>query len=294
MSGLAVREYGGAGPRVILLHGGPGAMGTLAPVARELADAFRVLEPLQRRSGGGVGKGGSGPDGHAGGHGRGARSVEGGRSAPLTVARHVEDLHRVVAGRCRGERPALLGHSWGAMLALCYAAAHPGCVRSLVLVGCGTWDRASREALRAERERRMTPELRARLARLAHEALHPDLRLQRMGELFLPVDSVDAVAEAPEPGTVAFDERAYRETWSDMMRLQDAGVYPAAFTAIIEPVLMVHGAEDPHPGRMIFEGLRAFMPHLEFRELARCGHYPWLERAARGLFFGVVRGRLVR
>jgi len=275
-SGLRVREYGRSGPRVILLHGGPGAMGTLAPVARELAAAFRVLEPLQRRSGG--------PGGGASG--------QGGEGAPLTVARHVDDLHRVVTGWCGGERPAMLGHSWGAMLALCYAAARPGSARSLVLVGCGTWDRAAREALRAERERRMTPELRARLLGLAAAVPDPDRRLERMGDLFLPVDSVDAVAEPPEPGEVAFDERAYRETWSDMMRLQAEGVYPAVFTAVTGPVLMVHGAGDPHPGRMIEKGLRAFIPHLEYRELDRCGHYPWLERGAREAFFRLVRERL--
>jgi hypothetical protein len=36
-----------------------------------------------------------------------------------------------------------------------------------------------------------------------------------------------------------------------MIRLQDHGVYPAAFSAIRSPVLMLHGAVDPHPGRMI-------------------------------------------
>ena len=32
----------------MLLHGGPGVAGYLEPLARELADSFRVLEPFQR------------------------------------------------------------------------------------------------------------------------------------------------------------------------------------------------------------------------------------------------------
>src|SRR5881397_3652262 len=112
---MKVRKYGISGPQVVVLHGGPGAPGYMAPVARGLADSFRVFEPLQR---------GSGPE-------------------PLTVARHVADLHDLLERRCGNARPALVGHSWGAMLALAYAAEHPGRAASLVLIGCGTFDKAA-------------------------------------------------------------------------------------------------------------------------------------------------------
>ena len=55
----------------------------MLPVACGLQDVFRVIEPFQR---------GSGND-------------------PLTVARHVEDLHQVIVSQCGDERPALVGHS---------------------------------------------------------------------------------------------------------------------------------------------------------------------------------------
>jgi hypothetical protein len=41
---LHVREYGHSGPRIFVLHGGPGAPGHMAPVARGLAGSYRVLE----------------------------------------------------------------------------------------------------------------------------------------------------------------------------------------------------------------------------------------------------------
>lgn len=34
-----------------------------------------------------------------------------------------------------------------------------------------------------------------------------------------------------------FDTRAHTETWEDVVQLQEAGVYPAAFAAITSPVL---------------------------------------------------------
>lgn len=255
---LTMREYGSSGPWVVVLHGGPGAMGYMAPVARGLADAFRVLEPWQRGSG----------------------------DEPLTVARHVDDLHALVTARCGGERPALVGHSWGAMLALAYAAAHPLGARAVILVGCGTFDPLSRDHLRVALEERLDSSLRDRLARLESEIPDPDRRLEVMGNLILPLYSYDLITSEQELATC--DARAHDETWDDMVRQQDRGIYPAAFSTIDVPVLMLHGVDDPHPGRMIRTSLQPYVPHLEYHEWHNCGHYPWLEREVCDDFFAVL------
>ena len=44
---MTVRKYGSPPYRVAVLHGGPGAPGYMAPVARELAKTTGILEPLQ-------------------------------------------------------------------------------------------------------------------------------------------------------------------------------------------------------------------------------------------------------
>jgi len=249
---------------VVVLHGGPGAAGYMAPVARGLANSFRVLEPWQRGSGG----------------------------EPLTVARHVADLHELVESRCGGVRPGLVGSSWGAMLALAYAAAHPGRAGPLVLIGCGTFDRAARNRMRATLEERMDDGLRRRMERLPEEFPDPDERLRVLGELVLPLYSYDLVTTDQE--IESCDAGANHETWEDMVRLQEEGVYPAAFAAIDGPVLMLHGTVDPHPGRMIRASLERHLPQLAYREWERCGHYPWLEKAVHDEFFAVLRRWLAR
>jgi pimeloyl-ACP methyl ester carboxylesterase len=70
-----------------------------------------------------------------------------------------------------------------------------------------------------------------------------------------------------------------------MMRLQADGVYPRAFETIRVPVIMLHGSVDPHPGQMIRASLEPHLGQLEYVEWERCGHYPWLEPAARDDFF---------
>jgi pimeloyl-ACP methyl ester carboxylesterase len=234
----------------------------MAPVARGLAGSYRVVEPFQRGSGG----------------------------ERLTVARHVADLHQVINVHAANCHPVLLGSSWGAMLALAYAAAHPGSTGPLILVGCGTFDLNARAELQRTIAERMNDEIRAQLKYA--DQLDPDERLKAGAQAMLPVYACDLLASPDKDDKV--DAQAHHETWDDMMRLQAEGAYPVAFTAIKVPVLMIHGTFDPHPGRLIFESLRPYLPQLEYREFERCGHYPWLERAAANPFFSLVREWLPR
>lgn len=252
---LKIRSYGSSGPRVIVLHGGPDACGSMAQVARGLADSYRVLEPFQRGS-------------------------------AMTVAEHVADLHEVVEAYKEAVAPAIVGHSWGAMLALAYAAAHPDSVGPIVLVCSGTFDLPSRERFGANMDKRMDAEMRRKFDRLK-QMPDPNERFRALGDFTMELYSYDLATtdqeiDESEPG-------ANGETWEDMVRLQGECVYPAAFAAIKSPVLMLHGAEDPHPGEMIRASLAPHIARLEYREWERCGHYPWLEKATREEFFLVLR-----
>jgi hypothetical protein len=40
---------------------------------------------------------------------------------------------------------------------------------------------------------------------------------------------------------------------------------------------------------MIRDSLTPYLPQLEYHEWARCGHYPWLERAAGKEFLATLR-----
>jgi pimeloyl-ACP methyl ester carboxylesterase len=231
----------------------------MAPIARSLADSFRVLEPFQS-----------------------------GISA--TVADHVADLHEVVQSCSRGAPPALVGHSWGAMLALAYAAAHPDSAGPIVLVCSGTFDLASRERFSINLSDRKKDEGARRRFERALQISDPNDRFHELGKQTLELYSYDLATtdqevDESEPGTGA-------ETWDDMVRLQNEGVYPAAFAAIKSPVLMLHGTVDPHPGEMIRASLAPFIAQLEYREWERCGHYPWLEKATHDEFFSVLRSWL--
>ena len=159
-----------------------------------------------------------------------------------------------------------------------------------MLIGCGTFSVAARAEFETRVEARINPRDRECLEGLTHTEAGADRRLAEQGRVMARVFGYD-VEEIGEDIAVV-DAAAHQQSWADMLRLQRDGTYPAAFAAIGVPVLMIHGEQDPHPGRLISQDLRVHIPHLEYRELPHCGHSPWLERQAKLVFFDTVNAWL--
>lgn len=257
--GSRMTSYGSEGPAVIVLHGGPAAFGEADLLAQALSDDFKTYAPWQRESG----------------------------DKPLTVAQHVDDLLCLIGTLFKGVCPALVGESWGAMLALAYAAEYPDTIASVILVGCGTFDTASRQKMNEIIQQRMSEEMRARLSRLEEEIVDPEEQIMAWVDITKPIYHYSPIQSSTRPFE-RFDLKGHDETWQDMMRCQEEGVYPQAFAVIKVPIIMLHGDYDPHPGRMTRDTLRKTIPHLEYREFEKCGHNPWLEKGAKEDFLAVL------
>jgi len=255
--------YGNKGPIAIVLHGGPAGSGGSAPIAIGLSHNFRVFEPWQRLS----------------------------SDMPLTVAVHISDIYQLIKSRCSDEKPFLVGESWGAMLALAYAAEYPETVGPIVLVGCGTFDKKSRKEGMRIRQRRIQDYIKD------HPEHSSDLKLSLYEQIMKwheMTDSYDlGTIKAEYPLKEPFDMKAHTETWNDMLRCQDEGKYPQVFTSIKSPVIMLHGAYDPHPGKLIRNNLKQYIPHLEYYEFEKCGHAPAVEKYAKDDFFKVMHNWLI-
>jgi pimeloyl-ACP methyl ester carboxylesterase len=99
---LAVRDSGGDGTTAVLLHGLGAPQRSWDRVAPLLARHLRVVTYDQR------------------GHGASAAAVD------YSLDAFLADLQAVLDALAL-ERPLLVGHSFGGLLAVEYAAAHPGC-----------------------------------------------------------------------------------------------------------------------------------------------------------------------
>ena len=126
----------GQGSPVIVLHGGPGmSQDYLLPYLARLADRYQVIF-YDRRSCG--------------------RSTGQTDENSMSLQTFVEDLESV--RKAYGlQRMALLGHSWGGLLAMVYAIAHPGAVSKLILADTVPASSEEFELFNQEKSKRMAP-----------------------------------------------------------------------------------------------------------------------------------------
>ncbi len=131
--GMHVRDWGGAGRPVVLLHGLASTCRIWDLTAPLLASDFSVIA-VDQRGHGDCGKPESGYDFSSVGH----------DTAALLQERGIE-------------RPVLVGHSWGADVALELAVAQPGLLQGIVFVDGGSIEPSARYATLEDALTQMAP-----------------------------------------------------------------------------------------------------------------------------------------
>jgi proline iminopeptidase len=249
-------DPGVTGDAMVMCHGGPGLWDMFGDLSGALAATTGTVRWDQR---------GCGRSEHRG---------------PYTVERSLADLD-TVRRQLGGDRPALLGHSWGATLALLYALAHPDRVRCLIYV-CGVgidtdqpWLPAYRRNLR-DRLGSRYPRWERLRERKRTEAEDRELMTLRWG------------ADFPDPRTSAAHVAAITDPWFGVN--QEAGTALLADTVthardvadrcerLDLPVLIVQGAGDLRPASVV-DSLHRALPRVE-RIMVDGGHMPWIDDPA--------------
>ena len=157
-----LRIYGNKPFSIAVIHGGPGAPGEMALVAREISSITGVLEPLQTAS-----------------------SLEG----------QVQELHTVL--KEDGDLPVtLIGWSWGAWRGFIFAAQYHSFVTKLILIGSGPYEEKYAVNIMKKRLSRLSEEDRAEALLLIETLEDPAIGdkntlMARFGKLISKADSYD-------------------------------------------------------------------------------------------------------
>jgi pimeloyl-ACP methyl ester carboxylesterase len=255
------RLYGAAPYRIAVIHGGPGAAGQVAPVARELSRDYGVLEPLQ---------------------------------TVATLDGQTAELCDIIEKH--GSPPVILiGSSWGAMLGYIFAARYPSLVGKLIMVGSAVFDDRYAAGIQKTRLSRLDAEAKREVYSLVQElndgaVVDKDGLLKRLGELFTKADAYDPITLDTEVIEARFD--IHDGVWRDAMNLRGSGELLKMGKNIKCPVVAIHGDHDSHPADGVLQPLSKVLKDFRFVMLEHCGHLPWIEREAMGRFYELVRGEL--
>ncbi len=263
---LFVRQYGEGDTPIVLLTGGPGYSGDyFEEVALRFGKQHRVILPDQR--------------------GTGRSVINPWDAARVTIEASVADVEALRA-HSGAEQIILVGHSWGGVLALAYAADHGQHVRALVLIGSGgatsSWNmRYSQNLVAALNQDDMTALFQAQ----GLMATDPDAALVAMIRATAPAMILDrelAFRSADEYSGPAMLTPAVTLTMQGWLMGYDLGDGLGTLDA---PVLIVQGARDPI-GEETARETAGIFSRSEVHLIDNAAHEPYMEQPAA--FYGIV------
>jgi len=262
---LFYRETGQGLPTVVL-HGGPDFDHRyLLPEMDRLSDSLRLIYYDQR------------------GRGRSAPETD---PEAVTITSEIEDLDGLRA-HFGLETVAVLGHSWGGLLALEYAIHHPQRVSHLILMNSAPVSYGDRMRLREDRLSRTAADLeklKALAATPRHQAgdLEADAEYYRIHfrDSLRQPGRVDEIVRRLRLGfspagivkARAIEGRLYEQTWSS----SQYDLFPELERLRI-PTLVIHGDHDLIP-LACAEHIAHAIPGARLVVLSECGHFSYLER----------------
>lgn len=255
---LETRTYGDRPYQAILVHGGPGAFGVLAPVAKVLSSRFGIVEALQSKK---------------------------------TITELVSELKDIIIAHS-DEPIHLVGYSWGAWLGYIFSAIHPELVKKLVLVSSGPFDAAYASGIRETRLSRLSIEDKKLFetleAKLNQSDINRDTILLQYGNLISKADTFDPLEFEPNV-EINIDFEMFQSVWKEASELRKSGELLKFGEKISCPVVVIHGDYDSHPFDGVVMPLKPVInTSFKYVKLKNCGHTPWNERLSKHIFFDLL------
>ena len=252
-----LRKYGNPPYTVVLVHGGPGAAGTMEGVAKKISAHRGVIEAIQTRY-----------------------SID----SLLLELRGVVSLH--------GNPPlTLIGHSWGAWLSILFASKYPDQVKKLILVAAAPLEEKYASKIMETRLERLDEKDAGALFRLMNQInIAPQ---NKKDPLFLDIAELMRKTDAFQPESTSYrnvtlDFKIYESVWTEAEKMRSSGELLQHAGRVSCPVLAIHGDYDPHPYNGVKLPLGKAIKDFRFLLLEKCGHEPWNEISAKNSFYDIL------
>jgi proline iminopeptidase len=250
----------GRGLPLLLINGGPGFPARhFRPLATQLAEKIgvEVIRFDQR--------------------GTGASTLDSLSCDVLTLDLLVADMEAL---RCHlgFESWIVMGHSFGAILAMALASKHPSTVEKLILSAPAGIDARFKQRLGDGIQASLSEEERQALAALSEA---PDTYQRHLDTLSILLSAyVCDKSQLPALRAAVVDSRVYVPEVSTLVwaALEEGGVYDMRWMlqSVTVPAVILQGKLDP-VGRETINEICELLPWATRVEIADASHYPWLD-----------------
>ncbi|MBI9034576.1 MAG: alpha/beta hydrolase [Bacteroidales bacterium] len=257
------KTYGNSPYRIVLVHGGPGALGSLEPLALELSKEHGIIEALQTRT---------------------------------SIMGLLDELLEIVKQNTEGPI-ILVGHSWGAWLSLIFTSEYPELIEKLILIGAGSFDESYSKEISETRMDRLSRFDQHLFDRLLLQLNNPknknkDVTFKRLSKIIQKADSHKLINTSNDRTVCRFD--LFKSIWPEANQMRKSGELLKDVHKIKCPVIAIHGDYDPHLWEGVHNPLKQLLDDFQFHLLEKCGHEPWNEECAREQFFQIINQYICR
>lgn len=249
-----VRLYGEEPYKVVLVHGGPGAIGSLKGFAEELSELSKtgVVEAIQSK---------------------------------YSIDELIEELYCQIKDN-GSDKVSLIGHSWGAWLVALFAEKYPEMIDNVVLVGSGPLEDKYVSEIGARRFKNLSEEDSAVFKRLnKNEATDEDMK--RIPQILEKSDNY-CLENREKHRADKTDSEMHNKVWSEAAKLRSSGELMKCFKNIKRRLYLIQGGYDPHPVNGVMIPLQENGVQCETHILEKCGHSPFMEKYAKEEFYNIM------
>lgn len=174
-----------------------------------------------------------------------------------TLEAVIEELEWLIK-QFHSEKVILIGHSFGAWVALLFAARHAEMISKVIAIGCEPLEEA-------------------------HFKMINQIRKVRRTQGWIDTDDYCVLSHCGKGKN--------RKEWplysveKELRQLCKSGKLLRQVLNVRCPVTFLFGAFDPRPVQGVRDPLKGKLKNIRVIVLERCGHSPWKERYAEDIFF---------
>ncbi|MGM0446359.1 MAG: alpha/beta fold hydrolase [Bacillota bacterium] len=243
--------------KVLTVHGGPGALGELNDLSKQLSKDYGVIEHVQTQD---------------------------------TINLILDDINKTIIEQAE-DPVTIIGYSWGAWLGILFTSKYQKLVEKLILISSGPFLEKDSKNIMDKRINRLDEKEKNEFLKLSKKFSSGDTISDRdfksLITLFEKADSYQLIDSKNDNLYFRYD--LYKKIWKEASVLRKNNELIKALERINCKINIIHGSYDPHPTYGVVKPLDELKKDYEYKILEKCGHIPWKEKYAKDKFYKTLK-----